>query len=159
MTDYKRYFKTHKGAEGYNKRQTKSLGFNNRDILIPESKFNPTKKYAVWNTSQGRKGWVGESTRHSMARMGIKTGRTKSGIVMVGRPKQGNAVLKLEKKVQNNSWKKEIDARIKKGNGFEEISDNILSKYPHLDNYEGREQIEKYYNKKYAKSDVQAGWF
>ena len=108
---------------------------------------------------KGIKGWRGESARHSMSRYGIKTGRTKSGIVMVGRPKQVNAILKLEKKVQNNSWKKEIDARIKKGNGFEEISDNILSKYPHLDNYKGREQIEKYYNKKYAKSDVQAGWF
>ena len=77
MTDDKLYFKTHKGAEGYNKRQTKSIGFNDRLIFLPKSKYNPTNKYAVHNTSSGRKGWVGESTRHSMASYGIKTG-TKS---------------------------------------------------------------------------------
>lgn len=49
------------------------------------------------------KGWRGESERHQMARYGIKTGRTKSGIVLVGSPKQVNAVLKLEKKVQKSA--------------------------------------------------------
>lgn len=135
------------------------------------------KKHKDYNyfLGKGKKGWVGESTRHSMASYGIKTGTKLSStekkyIVKEGRTgnfdidkkeylkgrKQLNKVIFDLKK---ESWKKDIDARINKGQGFEEISDNVLSNYPKLDTYKGREQIEKYYNKKYAKSDVQAGWF
>jgi hypothetical protein len=64
---------------------------------LNKSRKMGAKKYLAQN-----KGWVGESTRHSMASYGIKTGRTKSGIVMVGKPKQINAVLKLEKKIQKS---------------------------------------------------------
>lgn len=131
------------------------------------------------------KGWTNESARHSMSRYGIKTGRKqkvyaysdasdskKHRILALKRMLndytfEGNK--KVVKKELNEllnesvskkpAWQREIDARIKKGNGFEEISDNVLTNYPKLDNWAGREKIEKYYNKQYAKSDVQAGWF
>lgn len=130
------------------------------------------------------RGWVGESTRHSMSRYGIKTGRktlsvkkarkfaieeknTAKTYKSYGFPKlakdeaRHSKVFKkyVDSKNKKPAWQREIDARIKKGNGFEEISDNVLTNYPKLDNWAGREKIEKYYNKQYAKSDVQAGWF
>lgn len=133
---------------------------------------------------KGIKGWRGESTRHSMSRYGIKTGRktlsvkkarkfaieeknTAKTYKTYGFPKlakdeaRHSKVFKkyVDSKTKKPAWQREIDARIKKGNGFEEISDNVLTNYPKLDNWAGREKIEKYYNKQYAKSDVQAGWF
>lgn len=61
------------------------------------------KKTGSKSYSSSGQGWRGESERHRLASYGIKTGKTKSGIVMVGRPKQINAMLKLEKKVQKPS--------------------------------------------------------
>jgi len=48
------------------------------------------------------KGWTGESSRHAMARMGIKTATLKSGIVVAGSKKQVDALLKLTKKVNRH---------------------------------------------------------
>ena len=48
------------------------------------------------------KGWQGESSRHAMARMGIKTATLKSGIVVAGSKKQVDALLKLTKKVNRH---------------------------------------------------------
>jgi len=48
------------------------------------------------------KGWTGESSRHAMARMGIKTATLKSGTVIAGNKKQVNALLKLTKKVNRH---------------------------------------------------------
>ena len=52
MDKDKRYYKTHARAERYNIIQTKSIGFNNRDIFHPNTKYNPTPYYMVWNTSK-----------------------------------------------------------------------------------------------------------